>query len=26
LPLAAKVIDMAHTWIYEHGSEANGQN
>ena len=21
LPLVAKVADMAHTWIYEHGSE-----
>ena len=29
LPLVAKVSDLAHTWIFEHGSEksnGNGQN
>ena len=24
LPLVAKVADLAHTWIYQHGQEANG--
>jgi hypothetical protein len=24
LPLVAKVCDMAHTWIFEHGSKTNG--
>jgi hypothetical protein len=26
LPLVAKVADQAHTWIFEHGSERNGEN
>ena len=26
LPLVMKVADLAHTWIYEHGQEANGGN
>jgi hypothetical protein len=24
LPLVAKVADLAHTWIYQHGQETNG--
>ncbi len=24
LPLIAKVADMAHTWVYEHGSQDSG--
>ena len=26
LPLVAKVADMAHTWIYQHGQESNGDS
>ena len=25
LPLVAKVVDLAHSWIYEHGQENRGQ-
>jgi hypothetical protein len=25
LPLVAKVADQCHTWIFEHGSERNGE-
>jgi hypothetical protein len=24
LPLVAKVVDQAHTWIFQHGQSANG--
>ena len=26
LPLVAKIADMAHTWIYQHGQESNGDS
>ena len=26
LPLVLKVADMAHTWIFQHGQPANGQD
>ena len=26
LPLVAKVADLAHLWIYQHGSETNGSS
>ena len=26
LPLVAKVADLAHSWIYQHGQEANGNS
>ena len=26
LPLVAKVADLAHTWIYQHGQDTNGNS
>ena len=26
LPLVGKIADMAHTWIFQHGQESNGES